>query len=212
MTTPRHATHPDQTGRNAASAQPARALTYDRVAIALHWAVGVLLLAQIAFGFLLDDLAPRGTPSRGFVINLHKSFGIVLLALIVFRLVWRFRHPPPAWPAAMNAAQQRAARLGHRALYACMVVIPLAGYTASNFSKHGVKFFGVPMAPWGSDIPAVYAFFNGLHVYTAWLFVVLIAGHVAMALKHQFADRDNLFRRVWPRASASTADDPGRRV
>ena len=35
---------------------------YGRVAICLHWSIGLLLLAQIAFGFLLDDIAPRGTP------------------------------------------------------------------------------------------------------------------------------------------------------
>ncbi|WP_256373035.1 hypothetical protein [Ramlibacter montanisoli] len=31
---------------------------YDPVAVALHWAIGLALIGQIAFGFLLDDLAP----------------------------------------------------------------------------------------------------------------------------------------------------------
>jgi len=35
---------------------------YDAVAVALHWLIGVALLAQISFGFLLDEIAPRGTP------------------------------------------------------------------------------------------------------------------------------------------------------
>ena len=48
---------------------------YDAVAVALHWLIGVALLVQITFGFLLDEIAPRGTPSRSAVINLHKSFG-----------------------------------------------------------------------------------------------------------------------------------------
>jgi len=30
----------------------------------------------------------------------------------------------------------------------------------------------------------VYALFNGIHVVTAFVFCALIAGHVAMALKH----------------------------
>lgn len=171
---------------------------YSRVASLLHWFIGIALLAQISFGFLLDDLAPRGTPSRGLIINLHKSFGIVLGLLIVLRLLWRLKHAAPAWPAALPTWQRRAAHLGHRALYACMLVMPLSGYIGSNFSKYGVKFFGLALRPWGADLPAVYSVFNGLHVATAWLFTALIAGHVLMALKHALWDRNGIFKRISP--------------
>ena len=110
--------------------------------------------------------------------------------LIVARLAWRLRHDPPAWPASMAAWQRRAAEIGHRALYACMVVMPLSGYIASNFSKHGVRFFGIALKPWGPDLPPVYAVFNGLHIATAFVFCALIAGHVLAALKHALIDRD----------------------
>lgn len=171
---------------------------YDRIAIILHWAIGLALIGQILFGYLLDDLAPRGTPARATVINLHKSFGIVLGLLVIVRLGWRLRHRPPAWPASMAAWQQRAALWGHRALYACMLLMPLSGYTASNFSKHGVRFFGMAWKPWGPDLPAVYGFFNGLHEATGFAFTVLIAGHVLAALKHAFVDRDEIFARMRP--------------
>jgi cytochrome b561 len=171
---------------------------YDRVAIALHWLIGLALLAQIGFGFLLDDIAPRGTPARAATINLHKSFGIVLGVLIALRLLWRQRHTPPAWPAVMSGSQQRAATLGHRALYVCMLLMPLSGYVASNFSKHGVKFFGATFKPWGPDLPQVYNAFNTLHVATAFVFTALIVGHVAIALKHALVDRDGVFSRILP--------------
>jgi len=170
---------------------------YGRVAIALHWAIGLALIAQIAFGFLLDEIAPRGTPARAGVINLHKSIGIVLGVLIVLRLAWRLAHRPPAWPRAMPHGQQRAALWGHRALYALMLVLPLSGYIASNVSKHGVRFFGVALPPWGPNSPPLYALFNGLHVVAAWALAVLVAGHVLMALRH-LRLRDGLFERMWP--------------
>jgi len=169
---------------------------YDRVAIALHWALGLALLAQIAFGFLLDEIAPRGTPARGAVINLHKSLGLTLAVLIVLRLAWRLGHRPPAWPAAMPAWQQRAAHGVHLALYACMLLMPAAGYVASNFSKHGLRLYGVALAPWGPDLPDVYRFFNGLHDAAAFVFTALIALHVAAALKHAWLDRDGLLERM----------------
>lgn len=168
------------------------------MAALLHWGIAIGLIAQIVFGFALDDIAPRNTPARAAVINLHKSLGITLGLLILARLAWRLTHAAPAWPASMSPALQRAALLGHRALYACMLVLPLAGYTASNFSKHGVKFFGIALPPWGPNLPDVYAFFNRLHVYAAWLYALLILGHVLIACKHAFIDRDGSLRRIWP--------------
>ncbi len=169
---------------------------YDTVARVLHWLIGVALIGQIVFGFLLDDLAPRGTPARAPVINLHKSIGLVLLALALLRLAWRLRHRPPAWPATMSRAARSAATWGHRALYGAMLALPVAGYVASNFSQHGVKFFGIVLAPWGPNLPPVYAFFNGLHVALAWAFALLVAGHVAVALHHRLVRRDGIFERM----------------
>jgi len=177
-----------------------RRTRYDPVAVALHWALGVALLAQIAFGFALDTIAPRGTPARSDVINLHKSCGIVLGLLIALRLAWRLRHPPPAWSAALSTLHQRAATVGHRALYACMLLMPLSGYVASNFSRRGVRFFGHAWAPWGPDLPAVYGFFNGVHVVTAFVFAALVLGHVAFAVWHAAVRRDGVLERMWPRA------------
>jgi len=171
---------------------------YTRTAIALHWLLGLALLGQICFGFLLDEIAPRGTPARTGVINLHKSCGMVLGVLIALRLVWRYRHAPPPWPANMLRNEQRAARWVHGLLYACMVLMPVSGYVASNFSKYGVVFFGTHLAPWGAELPKVYAVFNGIHVTTAFIFTALIAGHVGAALKHAWVDRDGLFSRILP--------------
>lgn len=162
----------------------------------MHWLIGTVLIGQISFGILLDDLAPRGTPSRGAIINLHKSVGIVLGVLILLRLLWRLMHVAPAWPSTLSAWQRRAAQLGHIALYVCMIVMPLSGYTASNFSKHGVKFFGMALRPWGGDLPAVYNVLNTLHVVTAWVFTGLIVGHVVMALKHALIDHEDVFKRI----------------
>ena len=171
---------------------------YDPVASWLHWGIGIALLGQLAFGFLLDEIAPRGTPARAAVINLHKSLGLVLGVLIVVRIGWRLAHRPPNWPGSMTARQQRAARWGHAALYACMLTLPIAGYVGSNFSRHGVRFFGAPLAPWGPDWPAAYSLLVGVHVGAAFVLVALIAGHVAMALKHAFFDRDGSFARIVP--------------
>jgi len=188
---------PARVVRSVRPALPA-ADRYGRTAAWLHWLIGIALLGQIGFGLLLDEIAPRGTPARAATINLHKSIGIVLGVAILLRLAWRIGHALPAWPATLPPTRQRAAEWGHRALYACMLVVPLAGWLGSNFSRHGVRLFGHPLPPWGPDSPAAYAFFNGVHVGGAFLLLALIAGHVAIALRHARVDRELGLGRISP--------------
>jgi cytochrome b561 len=171
---------------------------YTRTAVLLHWLIAAAVLGQIAFGWYLQ-LVPRQTPDRAIFVNFHKSTGLVIGVLIVFRLVWRLTHKPPPLPLSMPAWERRAARANHVLLYACMLIMPVAGYTASNFSRFGVKFFNaVLFPPWGVDDKNIYAFFNGLHVGTSYLFVILIALHALAAFKHFISPRHGILRRMLP--------------
>lgn len=171
---------------------------YSGTAVVLHWLIALAVLGQIAFGWYLQ-LVPRLTPDRTIFVNFHKSTGLMIGALIVFRLVWRLTHKPPPLPPSMPAWERNAARASHALLYACMLIMPVAGYTASNFSKFGVKFFNaVLLPPWGADDRNIYAFFNGVHVATSYIFVTLIAIHVLAALKHLMFPRHGVFRRMLP--------------
>lgn len=170
---------------------------YTRTAIVLHWLIAACLLGQILFGWFLDEI-PRGTPARSFYVNLHKSTGLTLGVLIVFRLCWRWAHTPPVLPSVTPAWERIAARTSHVALYACMLLMPLTGYIASNFSQYGVKYFNaILLPPWGVKDESIYAFFNGTHVVTSYIFVALIAVHLLAALRHLIA-RDGIFQRMWP--------------
>ncbi|MGB7480395.1 MAG: cytochrome b [Burkholderiaceae bacterium] len=176
---------------------------YTRTAMVLHWLVAVLLLCQFSFGWYLNGI-PRGVPARGYYVNLHKSTGILIGLLILVRLIWRLKHAPPSLPNTMPAWQRRAADASHRLLYVLMLMMPLSGYVASNFSKHGVNFFNsIKLAPWGSDDKLIYAFFNQTHKITSWLLLTLVILHVLAALKHLLVDRDNIFSRILPPHPAS---------
>jgi cytochrome b561 len=176
---------------------------YTRTAMLLHWLVAILLVSQFAFGWYLNDI-PRGVAARGYLVNLHKSTGMLIGLLILLRIVWRLMHAPPSLPAATPHWQKRAAAASHRLLYVLMLVMPLSGYIASNFSKHGVNFFNsVKFAPWGSEEKLVYAFFNQTHKISSWLLLALVILHVLAALRHLFTDRDDIFSRMLPRRSTS---------
>ena len=169
---------------------------YDRVAVWVHWIVGVAVLAQLTFGWTLGGIQ-RGTPARAFATNLHKSTGLLLALLILVRLSWRLRHSPPAYPIEIDARQLRAAKFVHALLYVCMVGMPVSGYVASNFSKHGIRFLNLfQWPPWGPDDPQVYRLFNGTHDALGFLFSALVVGHILFALYHGFFKRDGILSRM----------------
>jgi cytochrome b561 len=171
---------------------------YNRTARLLHWLIAALLLAQFVFGWWLGDV-PRDTPARGYFVNLHKSAGMLIGLLILLRIVWRFKHSAPPLPATLPRWQQGLAAASHHALYLCMVLMPLSGYLASNFSKYGVKFFNtVLLPPWGSDDKQLYAMFNQTHKITAAVLLGLVVLHVLAALKHGL-QKDGVFSRIWIR-------------
>jgi cytochrome b561 len=99
---------------------------YSRVAILLHWAIAVLILANLVVGFLMEDL--KGT-LRNTALNFHYSSGLTVLLLTAVRVIWRLTHTPPPHAASMKPWERHAAALGHFALYLVMVVMPLIGWS-----------------------------------------------------------------------------------
>ena len=171
---------------------------YNRTARSLHWLIAVLLLGQFVFGWWLGDI-PRNTPARGYYVNLHKSTGMLIGLLILLRVVWRIKHSAPPLPASLPRWQHWLAAASHHGMYLCMVVMPLSGYLASNFSKHGVKFFNTfLLPPWGSDDKQLYAVFNQTHKITAVVLLGLVVLHVLAALQHGLR-RDGIISRMWIR-------------
>src|SRR5438046_10618905 len=93
---------------------------YTRTAMTLHWLIAAAVLGQIAFGWYLEQI-PLGAPPRTAVVNFHKSTGLVIGLLIVFRLVWRLTHTPPPLPGSMPAWGRSAARGKHALMSACIL-------------------------------------------------------------------------------------------
>ncbi|HEV2219667.1 MAG TPA: cytochrome b [Casimicrobiaceae bacterium] len=175
---------------------------HERQIVALHWLVALSIVALLGIGWYMVGV-PRLTPARGFYYNLHKSLGIVAAALIVTLIARRLTHRAPPLPDSMPGWERKAARLGHVVLYLFMVLSIIAGYLTSSFSRFGPKFFGIPLPHWGWDDVVLREKFAAAHRVLALVFAVLIAVHVAAALKHLLVDRDGVFQRMLSRRSAA---------
>lgn len=189
---------------------------YTAVAIALHWAIALLIIGLIAIGWYMDELPGGPGSPKTAIIQLHKSFGITVLLLTIIRIIWRVMNPPPAEPA-MPAWQKLLANTVHVLLYMIMLVMPLSGWimASAEINQHDTRFFGtfemyVPGVP---GLPAaaregIAHRAETIHEILPWIIIALLALHVAGALKHQFVDRDGLLARMAPGIFGRTSGPP----
>lgn len=170
------------------------AARYTKVAIILHWGIALLLVIEFARGWWMQDIPKEPVGPRVDAYNLHKSFGLVLLALMLFRLGWRVGHTPPPLPA-MPVWQARLARATHFTFYAVLFVLPLGGYLGSLWSGFPVKLFGLTLPAWGAKNPDLKDLMSTIHLAASWVLVGATFLHVAGTAKHGFAG-DGLLARM----------------
>lgn len=173
---------------------PAR---YHGAAIALHWLIALLLAAQLALGFRLEDI-PRGTLQFD-AYQWHKSLGITILLFSLLRLALRLAVPRPA--AVGTGLTRLAASAAHALFYVVMIGAPLSGWAMVSTAKIKLPtvLFGVvpwphlPLGAWANEPSDL------VHGLLGWLLPALIALHVAGALWHHLR-RDEVLARMLPAA------------
>jgi len=142
-------------------------------------------------------------PHRFKIYQWHKSFGIVVLILSIFRLFWRFTHKAPALPKGMKGWEVAAAKLTHIGFYVLMIGVPLLGWamiSASTLPIENQLFYLIPLP----DMPGVSASktaemrLKTLHEIGAKLILGLFILHVGAALKHHFVEKDGTLLRMIP--------------
>jgi cytochrome b561 len=186
-------------GWNMTVMQPAgAALTaprYDGLSIALHWATAVLVLLQFGLAELWDFF-PK--PVRHVMITGHMSFGLLLAAVILLRIVWRTWFGRALAPAGYGLPD-RAAKAVHYALYGLVAAEIVLGLATRWTDNHPLSFFGLQIpSPLGSFSKATGHFVDQIHDYVAWTIIVLVAIHAAAALVHHYWLKDGVLRRMLP--------------
>ena len=171
---------------------------YSATAMLLHWGIALLLVANFALGERSEDLA-KG-PELAWVMQLHKSIGITILVLTLWRLGLRLVTPRPA-KVADSALLQFASTAVHWAFYAVMLIVPLSGWLLISTSKTPTPLFVFDLVPWpllpnfGREVHEIG---EEVHAILAKSMIPLLALHLIGAVRHQFFMRDGLMERMVP--------------
>src|SRR5215208_7897860 len=114
---------------------------YSRVAIVLHWAAALLIVAGAGLALTMTDLGL--SPAKLRYYAWHKWIGITVFLVAALRLAWRAIVPPPSFPAAMPHVQVHAARAIHALLYILMLAIPISGWVYSSATGVSVSYLNL---------------------------------------------------------------------
>jgi cytochrome b561 len=189
--------------------------TYSTSARRFHWWTVALLAVQVPLGLYM---VYRGAVTNfdgltGTLYSSHKMLGLIILALVVARLLYRLIHGAPPDEPTITWWQRAASHVTHWSLYLLLIVVPLAGWAGVSF--YGARdLFGIVEIPalggpsiTGEASEAARAaaqktaegIILPLHRALALLTVGLIAMHIGAAVVlHYFIRGDGVLARMLP--------------
>ena len=171
---------------------------WGAIARSFHWIIAFLILVQLVIGKVADEMAL--SPQKLDVFVWHKSIGVSILLLVLLRVAWRLGNPPPAPPPGIPHWETLLARIGHSLLYVLLFAVPISGWWVSDSSRVPFKaFWIVPMPDWLPTDRATQEIAEDVHVMLIVALLVVLAIHVAAALRHHFLLRNVTLLRMLPR-------------
>ena len=166
---------------------------YGLVHAGLHFIMALLIVSMLCLGYYMNNVTYNPT-----LYFFHKSFGVVVFMLVIVRLVWKFVNPFPKPDTTIPSLIRALSTLGHFALYAFMIIMPLSGFLYSAFKGYPTNFFGLFTIPAFTPNKETAHLFEEIHEISSFIFSGLILTHSVMALVHHYILKDNTLRKMVP--------------
>ena len=172
--------------------------TYDPVTRRVHWLNAILAVVTILLGWGISG-APRHGEARGWLITLHGSFGLVILALMLFWAGWRLRHQAPPLRPVLTRIEVFLAHATQAMIFVLFVAMPVTGYVGLAAAGRPVSFFGIVAIPaLAAESGRLSQAAIALHLAGEFLIYGCVGLHIAAALLHGFIRRDGILERMLP--------------
>jgi cytochrome b561 len=175
---------------------------YALVQRLLHWLIALLVVVLLAAGLLLGNLGFEGLvetfgkDTTNALYQYHKTFGVLLLGLMVLRLALRLTLGAPAYARPLAPWQQAASRTVHGLFYALLFLMPVLGWLGTAAGGYPVQFFEWNLPGLIGKDPKLSETLFELHGLVGFILLGLILVHVAAALTHWLKWRDGVMERM----------------
>ena len=181
--------------------------TYDGVAIALHWFTALLVFANFALAHTWDWFAK---PTKGLMEQAHMSFGVLLTAAILARLIWRWL--PGHQVSSLEAGWVKLASKGtHYLLYLLLIAEAALGFAFRWGAGRPMAFFGTGIPPMiGEMARPLRRELREYHEWIGWGIITLALLHALAALYHHYVLKDRVLTRMLPSGTQRRLSKPSR--
>jgi cytochrome b561 len=180
------------------------AAKHNIVRRALHWLVALIVVVLAPFGLVVTNPdnsaaieAALGQGASGALYDLHKSVGVLVLALMAARIGARLVWPDPPYTPPLGFAERVASKAAHGALYVLLVATPLLGWAGATAYPAPVPVFGLfrmpAIAPADKELSA---WLLHLHSLGAWALASIAVIHVCAAIWHKAVRADTVYARI----------------
>ena len=110
--------------------------TYGRVTKTFHWLTALLILSNIALGWIASDVAHavEGNANEALIarasllFSIHKTLGVTIFFVALARILWALSQTKPGLLNGDKPAEAWLAETVHWLLYGSLVAVPLAGW------------------------------------------------------------------------------------
>ncbi|MDP3815688.1 cytochrome b [Pseudomonas sp.] len=172
---------------------------YGLVSILMHWLVAVLVFGLFGLGYWMVGLDYYSSWYKT-APDLHKGIGILLFALMLGRLLWRWLSPPPGNLPNHGRLTRLGSQLGHGFLYLGLFALLFTGYLIPTAEGRGIQVFGLFEVPASiTGIPDQEDLMGLVHQYLAWVLLIFSLIHGLAAVKHHLIDHDRTLLRIFGR-------------
>lgn len=167
----------------------------SHTSVMLHWVVGILMIGSLIFGTILEEM--QRSPDKGFLVGLHISFGLIVLAFALWRVTHRLRQGRLEPLGNASVTQQKIARILMGFLLFGTLLMPISGILMQLGEGRAIGFFGLELiAASGVKNEIIEKTGHIGHGLGSKLMILAVALHIAAALKHQFIDKDGTLARI----------------
>ncbi|AZL16306.1 cytochrome b [Rickettsiales endosymbiont of Stachyamoeba lipophora] len=160
----------------------------------LHWFIALLVLGMLTSGIIMTEL--EGSDLKWQLYSTHKSIGILILILFIFRLAARLLSYVPELPGSIPFLQRQLAKIVHFLLYVLTLIVPLSGYMMSNSFGYKVSMFGIQMPDLINKNLALGKIFSKMHALLPYILLVILLLHIVAVIKHLLHNKENLIKRI----------------
>lgn len=169
--------------------------TWGTLSIVIHWLSAVAIIGLFGLGIWMTDLSYTDDLYRTAPF-IHKSIGLLLFFVTLFRLIWRFTGSPEPLPNHTNY-EKLLARLMYVALYGLLFGVMFSGYLISTADGRPISVFNLFEVPaLITDIPKQEDIAGFVHYYLACTVVGMSLLHALAAFKHHIIDKDVTLKRM----------------